>query len=51
MKKKQNIIVLLILLIGTIIAILINPEYWLESIIFLISVGGVFQVIKKVFSK
>ena len=46
--EKINYFVLLILLSGTTIAILINPAYWLESIIFLITVGGLFKVIKKI---
>lgn len=47
-KKKINYIVLLILLIGTAIAIWINPDNWLESLIFLITVGGVFKVILRI---
>lgn len=47
-KKKINYVVLLILLFGTAIAIWINPDNWLESIIFLITVGGVFKVIMRI---
>ena len=46
-KKKINYVVLLILLIGTAIAIWINPDNWLESIIFLLTVGGLFKVIQR----
>ena len=47
-KKKINYIIMLVLLIGTAIAIFINPDNWLESIIFLITVGGLFKVIQRI---
>ena len=31
-------------------SIVINPSYWLESVIFLVSVGGLFKVVQEVIS-